>query len=235
MGTSRRTSGQARVPDLSIAIQGDEPSGPSVLTARIAGELKDLQLDVSPCSVEPKVALRNMAKAINLALQGDFLETKLEPVYEVARVRKGKVEILHREYIGLGDGWFASLGRVARSVVLTLKGPDPGSPKAQGGGVIGGFANLLARKLNLVQEYEDMVPTFVDQMLDRLEAVHMVKNWHRDEWDVTTTVVGLDVIIEPIVVAEAAPASDASSAGKKKRASKKVRKVKKKTSNRRRS
>ena len=33
-------------------------------------------------------------------------------------------------------------------------------------GAMKGLASLLARKLNLVQEYEDMVPTFVEQMLD---------------------------------------------------------------------
>jgi hypothetical protein len=210
---TKKTARAARIPDLSIAIEDRAP--PHALTARIAGELHDLRLDVSPKSAGTTRALRNMAKAINLALQGDFLETKLEPVYEAARVRKGRVEILHREYIGLGDGWFASVGKVARSLTLTLSGPDPVKPGMAPGGPVGGVLSLLARKLDLVQEYEDMVPVFVDQMLDRLESVHMVSGWHRDEWDVTTTVVGLDVWVTPVE-----PATAGSKAAKKKPKSK---------------
>ena len=187
------------LPDLSIAMQG---TGVDSITARIAGTLQDLRLDVSPRSAGATKALRNLAKAINLALQGDFLETRLEPVYQAARVRKGTVEILHREYIGLGDGILAEVGRAARSFVLTLRGPDPAAPKKAGaeGGIapVSGILNLLARKLDLVQEFEDMVPTFVEQSLDRLESVRMIQNWHRDEWTIETRVVGLDVVITPV-------------------------------------
>ncbi|MBK8979909.1 MAG: hypothetical protein IPM29_28765 [Planctomycetes bacterium] len=211
------------VPDLSIAIQSGQVG--DVMTARIAGTLKDLRLDVSPKSAGEPLALRNMAKAINLALQGDFLETRLEPVYAVARVRKGAVEILHRDYIGLGHGLFASIGRAARSLVLTLQGPDPSSAirameEHPVTGPVRGVLDLLARKLNLVQEYEDMVPAFVEQTLDRLEAVYMVQNWHRDEWQIDTTVIGLDVVMKPVVEGTAdgggeKPRTKAARAGRK--------------------
>ena len=72
-----------------------------------------------------------MAKALNLALKDDFVETPLDRVYRAARVREGAVQILHRDYIGLGDGIFASLGKVARSFSLTLKGPDAASPEGK--------------------------------------------------------------------------------------------------------
>ena len=190
---------KARLEDLSIAIQ--QPAG-EVVTARIAGELKDLQLSVSPSQNPPRTALRNMAKALNVALQGDFLETRLEPVYAAARVHRGIVEILHEDYIGLGDGVVASIGKVARSFVLTLKGPDPVSPAAKSkkdpGTALGGLASLLARKLDLVQEYEDMVPTYVAQTLDRLESVQLIVDWHRDEWNIWTKTIGLDVVLEPL-------------------------------------
>ena len=192
----------AGLPDLSFAVQN--PTTPQALTARISGALKDMRLDVSPASAGVAKALRNLAKAVNLALQGDFLETRLEPVYEVARVRQGQVEIMHRDYIGLGDGIVASIGKVARSFVLTLKGRDPAAPPdgEDGGGPVRGVLDLLARKLNLVQEYEDMVPSFVEQTLDRLESVHMVVNWNRDEWDIDTKVVGLDVVMSPVEPSE---------------------------------
>ena len=196
MAPSKRPSS---APDLSIAIP-DKPS-PSTLTARIAGSIRDLRLDVSPKSAGEPAALRNMAKALNLALQGDFLETRLEPVYEVARVRKGTVKLLHREYIGLGDGIMASVGKAAKSFTLTLRGPDPVSPANvddQGFRPIRGTLSLLARKLDLVQEFEDMVPGYVEQALDRLESVAVVVNWHRDEWHIETTLVGLDAVLTPV-------------------------------------
>lgn len=194
-----------QIEDLSIAIQ--QP-GQDVVTARIAGELRDLRLCVSPRREKPSVALRNMAKAINVALQGDFLETRLEPVYDAARVHRGTVEILHRDYIGLGDGFMASIGKVARSFVLTLKGPDPVAPAAKEddykGGPVTGLMNLLARKLDLVQEFEDMVPSFVAQMLDRLESVQMIVDWYREEWEITTKRIGLDAVLRPVLEGESA-------------------------------
>ena len=149
------------------------------------------------------MALRNLAKALNLALKSDFIESPLDGVYKAARVRNGMVQILHTDYIGLGDGVFASLGKAAKSFCLTMRGPDAASPEGQawieehGGGALGGILNLLGRKMNLLQEFEDKVPVYVEQTLDRLEAARVVTDWHRNEWEISTTLIGLDVMIRP--------------------------------------
>jgi hypothetical protein len=57
--------------------------------------------------------------------------------------------------------------------------------------------NLIARKLDLVAEYEDRVPAYVEQMFDRLEASGIIVGWDRDEWTIDTTTIGLDVRIAP--------------------------------------
>jgi hypothetical protein len=86
---------------------------------------------------------------------------------------------------------------------LTLEGPDPASPEGQkriaekGPASIRGLLNLVARKLDLVAEYEDRVPAYVEQMFDRLEASGIIVGWDRGHWDVRTTRVGLDILIEP--------------------------------------
>jgi hypothetical protein len=193
--------------ELAVAISPTADSGK--VTARKAGGITDLDLDVSPGSVSKTLALRNMAKALNIALKADYLETELDQVYKGARVYKGQVQVMHREYIGLGDGFFAQIGRTVKSFRLTFRGPDAGSPegeawiKEHGNGSLSGVLNLLGRKLNLIQEYEDKVPIYVEQTLDRLEAQRIIANWHRDEWTISTTAIGLDVILEPIVEAEA--------------------------------
>jgi hypothetical protein len=176
------------------------------VTARQAGGLVDMMLPVSPAKAPVKKALENLAKAINLALQADFLESELDRAYKAARVRKGMVQILHKDYIGLGDGVFAKFGRAAKSFQLSLRGPDPASPEGQAlyeksghdAKPLGGLINLLGRKMDFLQEYEDQVPTYVEQMLDRLEAAHMITGWSRDEWEITTTTVGLDVLLKPL-------------------------------------
>jgi hypothetical protein len=183
------------------------PAGQGTITARQAGGLIDMMLAVSPGKGSVKQALENLAKAINLALQSDFIESQLDPVYKAARVRKGAVHILHRDFIGLGDGVFARFGRAAKSFQLSLRGPDPASPEGKAlyehsGGKskpFGGLINLLGRKMDLLQEYEDQVPTYVEQMLDRLEAARMITGWSRSEWDISTTVIGLDVVLKPLV------------------------------------
>ncbi|HMP60490.1 MAG TPA: hypothetical protein PKD86_14170 [Gemmatales bacterium] len=121
----------------------------------------------------------------------------------MARVSKGTVEILHSDYIGLGDGVFATIGKVGRSIQLTLRGPDPAGPEgkrqqsARGRRPITGVLNLLGRKLDFLQEFEDQVPAYVEQLLDRLEAANMVTGWCRSEWVITTKLVGLDVVLRP--------------------------------------
>jgi hypothetical protein len=184
---------------------GAGASGAGTVTVRKAGGLHDLRLPVSPRAVPVARALQNLAKAINVAFDGDFLENELESVYKGARVYKGAVEILHGDYIGLGDGVFAKIGRLASSIQLTFKGPDAASPQGKkllaerGKRRIGGLFNFLGRKLDLVQEYEDMVPTYVEQLLDRLDATKIITGWDRAEWEIRTRNIGLDVILTPIL------------------------------------
>lgn len=193
--------------DLMLGVTPSEGSGGEV-TARRAGQLSDTMLSVSPSKVGVKLALRNMAKSINLALLTDFLETELDQVYKGARVRNGTVQVLHQDYIGLGDGFFAQIGRLNKSIQLTLKGPDAASPEGKkllaegGGGMIGGLFNLLGRKMNLLQEYEDKVPVYLGQTLDRLEGKRMICDWNSDEWKIETTPIGLDVVITPVLEEE---------------------------------
>ena len=198
--------------DLNFALAVGAEQGRQSVTARKAGTISDLLLPISPSAVPVKKALSNLAKAINLALQEDFLETELDTAYRAARVRQGRVQMLHQDYIGLGDGLFAKVGRVTRSLQLTMKGPDPASPEGKqwlaehGPSPIRGFLDLVGRKLNLLQEFEDKVPMYVEQMLDRLEAVRMITGWDRSEWEITTSSVGLDVFLTPVTPNVAEPA-----------------------------
>jgi len=199
--------------EVGIVVGAAPAPGQTSITARKAAGLHDMMLQVSPTQVSVAKALQNMAKAINVAFESDFLEDELEKVYKAARVRKGAVEILHGDYIGLGEGVFAQVGKLFKSLQLTLRGPDPGSPEGKafiekhGRRPLRGMVNLLGRKLDLLQEYEDKVPTYVQQMLDRLEAARMITGWNRDEWEITTRDIGLDAILRPI-------ARDASSQSK---------------------
>ena len=194
--------------DLVIGVTAQPNSTGKAITARKAGGMKDLELCVSHTKVPLREALQNIAQAINLALQEDYLETDLDRVYKGARVRKGAVEVKHRDYIGLGDGVFASLGKLNKSFQLTLKGPDPASPEGReaiekhGGGPISGLVSLMGRKLDLLQEFEDKVPLYVEQAFDRLEAKGMIVDWHRHEWEISTTFIGLDIIIKPVLAEE---------------------------------
>lgn len=178
------------------------------ITVRQAGGLHDMRLPVSPRAVPLAKALQNLAKAINLALTHEFLETPLDDVYVSARVRKGTVEIMQGDYFGLGDGIFAAIGKVGRSIQLTFRGPDPASPEGRkqfekkGHRPFSGLIDLIGRKLNLLQEFEDQVPTYVEQMLDRLEGANMIEGWSREEWEITTKVIGLDAVITPLVPEE---------------------------------
>ncbi len=191
------------ISQLNIAVSPKLPGEP--VTARMAAGLHDMQLPVSPSAVPVQKALQNMAKAINIAFEHGFLENELESVYKAARVRKGTVQILHADYIGLGDGVFARIGRAAKSIELTFRGPDPASPQGKklygekGRRPLSGLLNFIGRKLDLIQEFEDQVPVFVEQLLDRLEATKIITGWDRSEWTIATTNIGLDVILTPVV------------------------------------
>ena len=160
-------------------------------------------LVVDPRKVGVKAALQHLAKAINIAFQTDYGENYLESVYQAAIVRRGEVNIIHREYFGFGDSWFGQFGRLIRSLQLTLEGPDPASPEGQkriaekGPSSIRGILNLIGRKLDLVAEYEDRVPAYVEQTFDRLEASGIIVGWDRNDWNIWTTTVGLDIRISP--------------------------------------
>jgi hypothetical protein len=173
------------------------------VTARKAGGLRDTALDVNPARAGLPAALQHLAKAVNIAFQTDYGENDLEAVYQAAIVRRGEIQIVHREYFGFGDGWFSQFGRLLRSLQLTVEGPDPASPEGQkriaekGPATIRGLLNLVARKLDLVAEYEDRVPACVEQMFDRLEASGIIVGWNRDDWEIRTTRIGLDVRIGP--------------------------------------
>jgi hypothetical protein len=187
---------------INIAIAADPPKA-GVVTARKAGGLRDLALEVAPAKVGLHAALQHLAKSVNIAFQTDYGENYLESVYQAAIVQRGTVRIVHREYFGFGDTWFGQFGRLLRSLELMLEGPDPASPEGRkqieekGPRTIRGLLNLIGRKLDLVNEYEDRVPAYVEQMFDRLEASGIILGWNREDWDITTTTVGLDVRITP--------------------------------------
>lgn len=198
--------------DLDLAVGVTPGAAKEVITARKAGGITDLDLSISPRLQDVHLALENVAKAMNVALKTDFVETELDRIYKVARVRNGAVHVIHKRFIGLGDGLFATIGKSLRSIRLTFEGPDPASPEGekrvleQGTSAVAGVFNLLGRKLDLLQEFEDMVPHYVEQTLDRLEAKRIIKDWHRTDWKIETTSIGLDVIMTPVL----APAATTS-------------------------
>jgi hypothetical protein len=186
---------------LGIAVAPD--GGTGTVTARKAGGLRDMGLVVDPAKVGLRAALQHLAKAVNIAFQADYGENDLEAVYQAAIVRNGEIRIIHREYFGFGDTWFGQFGRLLRSLSLSFEGPDPASPEGQrrfaekGASSIRGLLSVVGRKLDLVTEYEDRVPASVEQMFDRLEASGIITGWSRDDWEIRTTSIGLDVLITP--------------------------------------
>ena len=188
---------------LGVAVAAGGGGGDGVVTARRAGGLRDMALDVDPARVGVPAALQHMAKAINIAFQSDYGENYLEAVYQAAIVRRGEIDIVHREYFGFGDSWFGQLGMLLKSLELSVEGPDPASPEGlrriaeKGPATIRGLLNLVGRKLDLVAEYEDRVPAYVQQMFDRLEASGIIVGWDRSRWDIGTTRIGLNIRISP--------------------------------------
>ncbi len=193
--------------DVSVAVAASGDSGGGTVTARKAGGLRDVALEVDLKAVGVKAALQHLAKAINIAFQTDYGENYLEAVYQAAIVRKGEIMVVHKEYFGFRENWFGSFGMLLRSMQLTLDGPDPVSPEGQrrilekGPASIRGLLNLCARKLDLVAEYEDRVPAYVEQMFDRLEASGIILGWDRDQWQIETTKIGLNIRIIPVAAA----------------------------------
>jgi hypothetical protein len=190
-------------PDVSLAVSTTADGGSSVVTARRAGGLRDMGLEVNPRKIGLKGALQHLAKAVNIAFQTDYGENYLEAVYQAAIVRDDEIHIIHKEYFGFGETWFGQFGMLLRSLQLTLEGPDPASPEGQqriaekGPATIRGILNLIGRKLDLVAEYEDRVPAYVEQMFDRLEGSGIIIGWDRDDWDIWTTRIGLNIRIAP--------------------------------------
>ena len=194
--------GPASSADVGVAVAADAGSG-GVVTARRAGGLRDMAMDVDPDIVGIKGALQHLAKAVNIAFQTDYGENYLEAVYQAAIVRKGEIQIIHKEYFGYGDNWFGQFGMLLKSLQLTFEGPDPASPEGQARiadgkhSTIRGLFNLLGRKLDLVSEFEDRVPAYVEQMFDRLEASGIITGWDREDWRIQTTKIGINIRITP--------------------------------------
>lgn len=188
--------------DLGIAVASDGGAS-GVVTARRAGGLRDVGLEVDPDKVGLKAALQNLAKAVNIAFQTDYGENYLEAVYQAAIVRNGEIHIIHKEYFGFNDSWFGQFGMMIRSMQLTLEGPDPASPEGQkliaerSPATIRGLFSLIGRKLDIVSEFEDRVPAYVEQMFDRLEASGIIIGWDRDDWRISTSRIGLNIRISP--------------------------------------
>ena len=51
------------------------------------------------------------------------------------------------------------------------------------------------------------MPAYVEQMFDRLEASGIILGWDRNDWEIWTTQIGLDIRIEPRSVRELDPSS----------------------------
>jgi len=189
--------------NLGVAVAAGGGGGDGVVTARGGGGLRDMALNVDPDCVGVPASLQHLAKAINIAFQSDYGENYLEAVYQAAVVRRGEIDIVHREYFGFGESWFGQLGMLLRSLQLSAEGPDPASPEGlrriaeRGPATIRGLLNLVGRKLDLVAEYEDRVPAYVQQMFDRLEASGIIVGWDRSKWDIGTTRIGLNIRITP--------------------------------------
>ncbi len=74
------------------------------------------------------------------------------------------------------------------------------------GGILGDTIVRLAERI-AEPELGAGVGTFggvevIEQTLDRLEARRVITDWSRDEWEISTSMIGLDVAIEPIVEEE---------------------------------
>src|SRR6516165_9697542 len=77
---------------LNLAISAGT-SQPGTVTARKAGGLRDLGLEVNPRKIGLAGALQHLAKSVNIAFQADFGENSLESVYQAAIVQRGAVRI----------------------------------------------------------------------------------------------------------------------------------------------
>lgn len=189
--------------EVNVAIAASAESGGGTITARKAGGLRDVGLSVDPRAVGLPAALQHLAKGVNIAFQTDYGENYLEAVYQAAIVYDDELRIVHKEYFGFGKSWFSQFGKLLRSMQLTFDGPDPASPEGQrriqsnGPATLRGILNLFGRKLDLVTEYEDRVPAYVEQMFDRLEASGIIDGWNRGDWKIRTTRIGLDIRVTP--------------------------------------
>ena len=189
--------------EVNVAIAASPESGGGTITARKAGGLRDVGMVVDPREIGIMAALQHLAKGVNVAFQTDYGENFLEAVYQAAIVYDDEIRVVHKEYFGFGKSWFSQFGKLLRSMQLTLDGPDPASPEGQrriqehGPASIRGMLNLFGRKLDLVAEYEDRVPAYVEQMFDRLEASGIIDGWNRGDWRIRTTRIGLDIRITP--------------------------------------
>ena len=93
--------------DIRLGVAVD--AGGGTVTARQAGGLRDLALQVDPETIGVKGALQHLAKAVNIAFQTDFGENYLESVYQAAIVRNGELRIVIRRRNDPEIGWILAL------------------------------------------------------------------------------------------------------------------------------
>jgi len=96
--------------DVSLGVAVSADAGGGTVTARKAGGLRDMAMEVDPDTVGVKAALQHLAKAVNIAFQTDYGENYLEAVYQAAIVRNNEIHIIHREYFGFGQTGSARSG-----------------------------------------------------------------------------------------------------------------------------
>ena len=101
---------------LGVALS-PKPGESGTVTARKAGGLRDMGLEVDPRKVGVQGALQHLAKAINIAFQTDYGENYLESVYQAAIVQPRR-----------GADHSPGILRIRRQLVRPVRAVDPLSP-----------------------------------------------------------------------------------------------------------
>ena len=160
-------------------------------------------MEVDPDAVGVKAALQHLAKAVNIAFQTDYGENYLEAVYQAAIVPERRDSHHPQGIFRLPGDLVRRAGHAPPLDAAHPRRPRPRlarRPEAdhrERPSTIRGLFNLFGRKLDLVAEFEDRVPAYVEQMFDRLEASGIIVGWDRDDWEIWTTTIGLNIRISP--------------------------------------
>jgi predicted PP-loop superfamily ATPase len=83
--------------EVNVAIAASADSGGGTITARKAGGLRDVGMNVDPLQVGLPAALQHLAKGVNIAFQTDYGENYLEAVYQAAVVFDDEIRVVHKE------------------------------------------------------------------------------------------------------------------------------------------